>query len=256
MNALTTNTAVTMTSLELVDYINSQRGDGESELRHDHFMAKVPKVLGEVAPKFSGTSFYVNGAGNKVPRPIYTFPKREACLMAMSYSYDLQAKVFDRMTALEAQANKPAFALPDFTNPAIAARAWADQVDKAEVLAVEVVQKSQQLKLVMPKVEAFDLVAASKGAITLTEAAKVLGKKRAELSAYLHEIGWLYRQNGSWVAYDAHIRTGCLQYKEAHYTDDKTGMACIKPYCHITQKGMAKLALMLGGAGPAIEQVA
>ena len=253
MNALTTNTAVTMTSLELVDYINSQRGDGESELRHRDFTAKVPKVLGEeMSEKFRTSLKDAYGRD----QPGYAFPKREACLMAMSYSYDLQAKVFDRMTALEEQAAKPAFALPDFTNPAIAARAWADQVDKAEVLAVEVVQKSQQLKLVMPKVEAFDLVAASKGAITLTEAAKVLGKKRAELSAYLHEIGWLYRQNGSWVAYDAHIRTGCLQYKEAHYTDDKTGMACIKPYCHITQKGMAKLALMLGGAGPAIEQVA
>lgn len=253
MNALTTNTAVTMTSLELVDYINSQRGDGESELRHRDFTAKVPKVLGEeMSEKFRTSLKDAYGRD----QPGYTFPKREACLMAMSYSYDLQAKVFDRMTALEAQATKPAFALPDFTNPAIAARAWADQVDKAEVLAVEVVQKSQQLKLVMPKVEAFDLVAASKGAITLTEAAKVLGKKRAELSAFLHEIGWLYRQNGSWVAYDAHIRTGYLQYKEAHYTDDKTGMACIKPYCHITQKGMAKLALMLGGAGPAIEQVA
>ena len=43
---------VTMTSLELVDFINSTRKKGESELRHDHFMAKVPKVLGEAAPKF------------------------------------------------------------------------------------------------------------------------------------------------------------------------------------------------------------
>lgn len=253
MNALTTNTTVTMTSLELVDYINSQRGDGESELRHRDFTAKVPKVLGEeMSEKFRTSLKDAYGRD----QPGYTFPKREACLMAMSYSYDLQAKVFDRMTVLEEQATKPAFTLPDFTNPAIAARAWADQVDKAEVLAVEVVQKSQQLKLVLPKAEAFDLVAASKDAITLTEAAKVLGKKRSELSAYLHEIGWLYRQNGSWVAYDAHIRTGCLQYKEAHYTDDKTGMACIKPYCHITQKGMAKLALMLGGAEPTIRQVA
>lgn len=252
MNALTTNTAVTMTSLELVDYINSQREAEAAELAHSDFLKKVPQVLGKDAGNFS--SIYLDSMNRQ--KPCYAFPKREACLMAMSYSYDLQAKVFDRMTALEEQAVKPAFALPDFTNPAIAARAWADQVDKAEILAVEVVQKSQQLKLVLPKAEAFDLVAASKGAITLTEAAKVLGKKRAELSAFLHEIGWLYRQNGSWVAYDAHIRTGCLQYKEAHYTDDKTGMACIKPYCHITPKGMAKLALMLGGAGQAIEQVA
>jgi len=98
------NTPITMTSLEMVEFINSQRKEGEAELRHDHFMAKVPKVLGEsLVPKFLGTSFYVNGAGNKVPRDIYTFPKREACLMAMSYSYDLQAKVFDRMTVLEAE---------------------------------------------------------------------------------------------------------------------------------------------------------
>jgi hypothetical protein len=56
-------------------------------LRHDHFMAKVPKVLGETAPKFFGTDQYTKGNGAVQSRPIYTFPKREACLMAMSYSY-------------------------------------------------------------------------------------------------------------------------------------------------------------------------
>ena len=58
-------------------------------LRHDHFMVKVPKVLKEAAPKFLGTDFYLNGTGAKVARDIYTFPKREACLMAMSYSYEV-----------------------------------------------------------------------------------------------------------------------------------------------------------------------
>lgn len=117
-------TTATMTSLEMVDFINSQRGEGESELRHDHFMAKVPKVLGEAAPQFLGTAFYVNGTGAQVERSIYTFPKREACLMAMSYSYELQAKVFDRMTELE-QRSSTVIAMPNFSNPAEAARAWA-----------------------------------------------------------------------------------------------------------------------------------
>ena len=101
---LPTKPTVTMTSLELVDFINSTRKDGEAVLRPDNFMAKVPSVLGaNQAPKFLGTSNYLNGAGNQVPRKIYNFPKREACLMAMSYSYELQAKVFDRMTELEEQ---------------------------------------------------------------------------------------------------------------------------------------------------------
>lgn len=95
---------VTMTSLELVEFINSQRGPGESELRHDHFMAKAPKVLGEeAAPKFRDSYKGKDGT----TRPCYRFPKREACLMAMSYSYELQAKVFDRMTALEQRASIP-----------------------------------------------------------------------------------------------------------------------------------------------------
>ncbi len=79
-----------MTSVELVAYINEERAPSEAVLRHDSFMAKVPKVLGEAAPKFFGTDTYVNGTGAKVQRGIYLFPKREACLMAMSYSYELQ----------------------------------------------------------------------------------------------------------------------------------------------------------------------
>lgn len=84
-----------MSSLEMVSYINSTRKAGEGELTPANFTVKVQKVLGSLAPSFEGTSFYVNGAGNKVSRNIYNFPKREAMLMAMSYSYELQAQIFD-----------------------------------------------------------------------------------------------------------------------------------------------------------------
>ncbi len=62
-------------------------------------MAKVLKVLGETAPEFLGTVKRPQPAGGVRDCPGYRFPKREACLTAMSYSYELQAKVFDRMTA-------------------------------------------------------------------------------------------------------------------------------------------------------------
>ena len=101
---LNTNAKVaTMTSIELVSFINSERDDFESELMHSDFLKKVPLVLGAGAGKFSST---YQSLQNK-SLPSYTFPKREACLMAMSYSYDLQAKVFDRMTALESKKSPP-----------------------------------------------------------------------------------------------------------------------------------------------------
>ncbi|HDS1811552.1 TPA: transporter [Pseudomonas putida] len=100
-----------MTSLELVDFINDDRKakayaagmsfpcEGYPKLMHKNFLAKVPEVLGETSADFSAD--LPDGYGRA--RRGYSFPKREACLMAMSYSYELQAKVFDRMTALESK---------------------------------------------------------------------------------------------------------------------------------------------------------
>lgn len=119
---------LTMSSLELVDLINSSRKEGEATLRHDSFMAKVPAVLGKShAPKFFGTQKY----GNNNERKIYNFPKREACLMAMSYSYELQAKVFDRMTELEAQKAKPTISSPLDAQLALA-KAAAEMLNMAD----------------------------------------------------------------------------------------------------------------------------
>lgn len=83
---------ITMTSIEMVTYLNDERKNSPTayaEVNHSDFMRRVPKVLGEDhVPKFLGSQSY----GNNNTRDIYNFPKREACLMAMSYSHELQAK--------------------------------------------------------------------------------------------------------------------------------------------------------------------
>lgn len=226
--------AITMTSIEMVDYINSQRDEDEAGLQHKHFCEKVPKVLG-VERSAELLADLPDSYGR--PRKGYKFPKREACLMAMSYSYDLQAKVFDKMTELEGNLLAPKFTIPASYSEALRFAAdIQDQKDKADAA----------LAIAAPKADAFDRISASPDTLTVTEASKVLGVKRKDLTARLHAEGWWYRQNSSWVAYDRYIKSGLLQYKEANYTDEKTGMSCAKAYCHITQKGLAKLALMLG----------
>ena len=156
-----------MSSLEIVDMINEHRLSKNTvdavypNLRHSDFMAKVINVLGaEYSEKFRSTYLANNGKEN----PCYRFEKREACLMAMSYSYELQALVFDRMTELESQSLKPQ--LPDFTNPAIAARAWADEVEAKQIA-------HKQLEIAAPKVDFYDRVADVGNLMT----AGVVGKK-------------------------------------------------------------------------------
>ena len=113
LSVLNSNETPTMSSLEMVEYINADRkSKAEAQglkfpckrytrLQHKHFLAKVPKVLGDTSAKFLADDTYQAGNGATGTRQVYHFPKREACLMAMSYSYELQAQVFDRMTEME-----------------------------------------------------------------------------------------------------------------------------------------------------------
>nr|WP_315428112.1 hypothetical protein [uncultured Albidiferax sp.] len=112
-----------MSSLEMVEYINSIRKAGEAKVEHYNFLKKVPQVLGVGAVKFYCS--YKSSQNKSLP--LYNFPKREAMLIAMSYSYELQAQVFDAWEATEAalsKAQKPAVALlPNFDDPIAAAKA-------------------------------------------------------------------------------------------------------------------------------------
>lgn len=109
-------------------------------------------------------------------------------------------------------------------------------------LAEDKARAEAQLAIAAPKADALDRISAREGNLTFTQVAKELDVKRDTLTQWLHAAGWIYRQNGSWVAYDAQIRAGRLAYKEAKYTDDKTGQETFKPYCHVTPKGLTWLA--------------
>ena len=97
MSNITQPTA-TMSSLELVEIINSLRGEDRAELRHDNFMKKIESHPGIDSPKFLGQ--YKDSTGRTLK--CYNLPKRECELMVMSESLEVQTKVYDRMTALEA----------------------------------------------------------------------------------------------------------------------------------------------------------
>lgn len=128
-----------MTSLELVDFINSIRGPKASQVRHDDFMRKVPLVLKELAPKFYGTNIYTNGKGGEQTRAIYIFPRKPALRMALSYSTDLQEAVLDAWEeaekALKAKDVTPA--LPTTFAEALRLAATLEEEKQVAVLALE-----------------------------------------------------------------------------------------------------------------------
>lgn len=157
---------------------------------------------------------------------------------AMWISAVFHLKVIRAYDALVAQPAAPAIpqTLPE------ALRLAAEAIEERDRLALAHKASSEALAIAAPKAQALDRIAADDKALTVTQASKVLGVKRDTLTNWLSANGWMYRQNGSWVAYQQHIQNGRLLYKEARYTDEQTGQEVYRPYCHITQKGLAKLA--------------
>jgi len=197
--------AISMTSLELVDFINSKRLPDDPILDHADFMKKVPRVLKKDAGNFS--DIYLDSMNRK--QKCYRFPKRESCLMAMSYSYELQAAVFDHMTSLEDRLNGRSVAmLPDFSNPATAARAWAEQFELQQAA-------NQALAIAAPKAEFVDRYVNSTGLKGFRQTAKLLGANEARFREFLIEKKIMYRLGGEWQAYQPHIDAGRF--------DNKTG---------------------------------
>jgi hypothetical protein len=106
MSALTIS-APTMSSIELVEIINAARGD-KKQMRHDTFMAKLEKHPAIAHQNFLAS--YKDSTGRTLK--CYQLPEREAKLMVMSESLEVQARVYDRMAAFEAAAIDPLAGLP------------------------------------------------------------------------------------------------------------------------------------------------
>lgn len=234
MNALTLTEAATLTmsSREIAELTGK---------RHDNVMRDIRSMLAELHGEGGVLSFEDTHRNpqNGQEYPVFRLPKRETLILVSGYNLQMRARIIDRWQELEAR-QPAAPAIPQTLPEAL--RLAAEAIEERDRLALENRAKAEALAIAAPKAQALDRIAADDKALTVTQAAKVLGVKREALTTWLSANGWMYRQNGSWVAYQQHIQNGRLLYKEARYTDENTGQEVYRPYCHITPKGLAKLA--------------
>lgn len=200
---ITANNVPTMTSLEIVEFINNHRqaNGNNTVLAHSDFMRKVPEVLGEEGSRnFSDTYTHPQ---NKQTYPCYVFQKREACLMAMSYSYDLQAEIYDRMTAMEQMVLQPK--LPSNFKEALQFLIEAEE--QKEQLALQVAQQQQVIEVIQPKADVYDIIANRDNTYTIRDTAKLLKMRPKDLTDWLLANGWIYgKTSATYKPFAAHDR--------------------------------------------------
>lgn len=93
--------------------------------------------------------------------------------LAMQVRTEMGERIRDYFLECERKASQPVVALPDFTNPAIAARAWADEYQAKQIA-------QEQLALAAPKVSAYDKLIESTHLKSVGDVAKSIGLRSAQ----------------------------------------------------------------------------
>lgn len=136
-----------------------------------------------------------------------------------------------------------------------ALRAYADEVEKNEVLRLENSQQKQIIGELQPKASYYDLILSSHDCMTVTQIAKDYGLSAQYLNNKLKDLGVQFKQSGQWLLKEKHSKFGYTKSETVPYQkqDGTIGTALHTKW---TQKGRLFLYELLKNNGilPLIEQ--
>lgn len=181
------STEKTMTSVEIAEIAGK---------RHDHVLRDISKLsdwyVEMSLPKVGEGTYYHKNTGAQKHK-LYYLTKIQTLDLMTGYNVELRIKINRRWEELEKNNS-----LPNFNNPVLAARAWADAEEKRQIAE-----------------SARDRLIHSNKTFTASQIAKELNLKSAtELNKILESKGVQFKQNNTWLLYSQYAGKGFTEIKE------------------------------------------
>ena len=203
----------TMSSLEIARLTGKPHNDVLKAIR-----AMEPAWERVTEGKFS-RSEYKDPTGRSLP--CFELTKTEGLYVATKFNDEARAKLVIRWEELEQKARAQMLMLPDFTDPAEAAIAWAKQYNERKVLALENKRlEDENIVLALENQELkhdknyLDLIMRSKALLTISQIAQDYGMSGKAMNKKLAEMGIQYSINGQWILY--------ARYKDCGYVSSRS----------------------------------
>ncbi len=174
-----------MSSRELAELIGTSHGE-------------VKRLIGslETAQRLTQPLRAVNYQHQGETRQEYLLNKRDSLMVIARLSPTFTSVALDRWHERELLHD-----LPDFTNPAVAARAWAQEYERRQAL-------EKRLDLLAPKADFFDRYVQVDGAMGFRQVCKLLKVKEADFRQFLLERQIMYRLAGILTPHQQHLDAG------------------------------------------------
>lgn len=194
----------TMTSLEIAEVIG---------MRHADVMRSI-RYMEEAWAKVSERNFALSSYKQSQPNggykdvPCYVLNKTECLYVATKFNDEARAKLVLRWEELENQIRKSEIVMPNFSNPAEAARAWADQYERNLALEANNKELKEENQTLAPKGEYFDDLVARNLLTNFTKVTHQLNIKRKTFIEWLIRDKFIYRdQKNKLVPYAKYAHT-------------------------------------------------
>jgi anti-repressor protein len=129
--------------------------------------------------------------------------------------------------------------------------------DRADREAAARLEAESQVRELIPPASAWNALADTNGDYAVGDAAKILSRDpkiatgERRLFAFMKAIGWVFRRDGHWCAYQTQIQVGRLtEIPGKRYWHEPTEAWRIgDPKVRVTAKGLGELHKRLGGTG-------
>ncbi|WP_028941601.1 phage antirepressor KilAC domain-containing protein [Pseudomonas vranovensis] len=180
--------------------------------QHFHVKRDIERMLVElhVDPSIYGCT-YLDGQ-NRIQTEFLLDRAHTDCLLT-GYSALMRMAVIKRWRELEEGGARVIATLPDFSNPAAAARAWAEQFELQQAA-------SQALAIAAPKVAFVDQYVEAAGSMGFRQVAKLLKANERQFRQMLLDKGAMYYLAGVLTPYSHHQDAGRFEVKTGTSTSN------------------------------------
>jgi len=210
----------TMSSLEIARLTGKDHAHVMRDIRN------MEPAWEKISQSKFGLASYKDAQGKE--RPCYELTKTECLYVATKYNDEARAKLVIRWEELERKSREGMIALPNFTDPAEAAMAWAKEYREKKVLAIEnqslqkeIVRLEQDNSNLAAEVQVLsddknylDLIMRSRSLMTVTQIAQDYGMSAKAMNQILANMGIQYKNNGQWILYS--------KYKDGGYVSSRS----------------------------------
>ena len=223
---------------DLIQFGESHKVQGMTSLQiaevtgknHAHVMRDIRNLLERgVSESNFGLSSYEQKQPNGGTKSVamYELTPKGCLILASGYDPVLREKIVDKLEEYQQQERANMIALPNFTDPAEAAMAWAKEYREKKVLAIENkslqienarlendnIQLAAEVQELKKDKNYLDIIMRSKAMMTVSQIAQDYGMSAKAMNKQLADMGIQYMCNGQWILY--------ARYKDCGYVSSR-----------------------------------